>query len=199
MGAGSARQRGNTWIFDQCGSSITTRGAGMQGPLRLNRREHGDGHHHRQHGDPGPPGPTGQPRARDEHSGRGPGLEWRPRMRDERRADPLLPSDSHPHRFPSRADPPPRQLAGSPVPEIERLDSIVQIRRREQPPQELLVCRSSVPHAVRFLAWAKRYVERAPSPHTSIRSLPASTTACSIGDRKAISRAIAFAAIRAPH
>ena len=128
----------------------------------LNRREHDDGHHHRQHGDPGPPGPTGQPRTRDEHSGRCPGLEWRPRMRDERRTDPLLPSNSHPHRFPSRADPPPRQLAGSPVPVIERLDSIIQARRREQLPQESLVCRSSVAHAVQFLAWAKRYVERAP-------------------------------------
>jgi hypothetical protein len=128
----------------------------------LNRREHDDGHHHRQHGDPGPPGPTGQPRTRDEHSGRRPGFEWRPRMRDERRTDPPLPSNSHPHRFPSRADPPPRQPAGSPVPIIERLDSIIQTRRREQPPQESLVCRSSVAHAVQFLPWAKRYVERAP-------------------------------------
>lgn len=33
-GWGISASRGNTWIFDQCGSSITTRGAGMRGPLR---------------------------------------------------------------------------------------------------------------------------------------------------------------------
>ena len=179
---GPGRDLSGRWVRDQRGSA-GIRGSSISVDLRsqhveqvcegrgkLNRRDHDDGHHHRQHGDPGPPGPAGQPRARDEHSGRGAGLEWRPRMRHERRTDPLLPSNSHPHRFPSRADPPPRQLAGSPVPVIERLDSVIQIRRREQPPQESLVCRSSVPHAVRFLAWAKRYVERAPSPHTSIGS-----------------------------
>ena len=66
--------------------------------------------------------------------------------RDERRTDPLLPANRHPLRFSSRADPPPRQAPVSPVPVIERLDSIIQIRRREQPPQQLLVFRSSAAH-----------------------------------------------------
>ena len=112
----------------------------------LNRRDHDDGHHDGQHGDPGPSGPTGQPRPRDKYSGRRPGLERRPLLRDDRRADPLLPANSHPHRFPSRADPPPRQAPGSAVPVIERLGSIIQIRRREQPPEQLLVSRSSEVH-----------------------------------------------------
>ena len=89
----------DTWIFDQCGSSITTRGAGMQEPLRSEpprtRRRSSPSPARRSR----PAGSNGPARARDEHSGRGPGLEWRPRMRDERRADPLLPSNSHPHRF----------------------------------------------------------------------------------------------------
>ena len=33
-------------------------------------------------------------------------------LRDDRRADPLLPANGHPHRFPPRADPPPRQASG---------------------------------------------------------------------------------------
>ena len=112
----------------------------------LNRPDHDDGHHDSQRGDPGPSGPTGQPRPRDKYSGRPPDLERRPMRRDERRADPLLPANRHPRRFSSRADPPPRQAPVSPVPVIERLDSIIQIRRREQPPQQLLVFRSSAAH-----------------------------------------------------
>ncbi len=115
----------------------------------LDRPDHDDGHHDRQHGDPGPSGPTCQPRPRDKSSGRRPDLERRPMRREERRADPLLPANRHPHRFPSRADPPPRQAPVSPVPVIERLDSIIQIRRREQPPQQLLIVRSSAAHVFR--------------------------------------------------
>ena len=139
-------------IAGMCGSSISVDlrsqrvEQGHKRHCNVNRRDHDDGHHHSQHGDPGPSGPTGQPRPRDKCSGRRPDLERRPMRRDERSADPLLPANRHPHRFPPRADPPPRQAPVSPVPEIERLDSIIQIRRREQPPQQLLVFRSSAAH-----------------------------------------------------
>ena len=135
-----------------CGSSISVDlrsqrvEQGHKRRCNLNRRDHDDSHHHRQHGDPGPSGPTGQPRPRDKCSGRRPDLERRPMRRDERSADPLLPANRHLHRFPPRADPPPRQAPVSPVPVIQRLDSIIQIRRREQPPQQLLVFRSSAAH-----------------------------------------------------
>lgn len=83
-------------------------------------------------------------------------------LRDERRTDPLLPANRHLHRLPSRTDPPPRQFPASPVPVIQRLDSIIQIRWREQPPQQLLVSRSSAAHAAGFLTSPNRCIEHMP-------------------------------------
>src|SRR6478672_8493064 len=67
-------------------------------------------------------------------------------MGDQRRADSLLPENGHPYGLASRADPVPRQPAASATPVAERLDSIVESRRRKQPPQELFVCRSPKAH-----------------------------------------------------
>jgi hypothetical protein len=129
----------------------------------LYRREYDDGHRHRQDGDPGPPGPAGQPRARDKDSGRRPELQRHRTLGDQRRADPLLPADSHPNGLPSRANPPPRQPSAPAMPVVERLNSIVQVRRREQPPQQVLVCRSSLAHTAQILVSADRYIEHTPS------------------------------------
>jgi hypothetical protein len=72
-------------------------------------------------------------------------------LRDEGRADPLLPARSHPHSLATSADPVPRHLPASSAPVVERLDSIIQIRKGEQMPQELLVCRFPTTRPARFL------------------------------------------------
>jgi hypothetical protein len=97
----------------------------------LHRHEHERGRHGSLHGGSGTSGPSCQPCAREQRTGREARLERRGLLRDEGRADSLLPGSSHPHGLATSADPVPRHLPGSPMPVVERLASIIQIRRRE--------------------------------------------------------------------
>ena len=60
-------------------------------------------------------------------------------LRDERCPYPLLPADSHPRSLAPRPQPIPRQVPTAPPPVPKRLNSILQIRRRQQSPHELVV------------------------------------------------------------
>ena len=109
------------------------------------RRHAGDRHEHDRHrhrgqdDDPDTAGPPRQSRARDQGSGKDAGLKRHATLRDKRRSDSLLLANGHPRRLAPRSQPVARQLANSSTPEAERFDSVIQIGRRKQPPQELFV------------------------------------------------------------
>ena len=104
--------------------------------------EHARDRHRRQQRDPGTSEPSPKPRPGDEQTGRYTDLKRRTALRYQRRANAMLPADSHPSGFSTRTHPVPRQLPTSVAPIPERLNSMLQIRRGQQPLKELLISRS---------------------------------------------------------
>ena len=109
----------------------------------VNRHERDQDCHHDRHGreqnDPGSSSPTSQPRLGNGQTGRQADCGGHTALRDERRTYPLLPAGSHPRSLAPRPQPIPRQVPTPPPPVPKRLNSILQIRRRQQPPHELIV------------------------------------------------------------
>ncbi len=160
-------------------ASITRGSAGIRAPPRPESS-------------PALPPPSLQPARRSRHvgssapaaparsaHGRSAGVERHAMLQDKRRADSLLPANRHPHRLTPRAYPVPRQPPAAPTPEVERLDSIIEIRRRKQPPQELLVCRSPAAHRAQFLASRSLQTERR-SRCPAVTSQPPKTTTAKV-------------------
>ena len=95
--------------------------------------------HCREHNEPGASSPTSQARLGNDQTGRQADCGRHTALGDDRGMYPLLPAGSHPRSLAPRAQAIPRQAPTPPTPILERLNSILQIRRCKQSPHELIV------------------------------------------------------------